>query len=119
MSDIALDPLCSGSLRSRVEGCDTYDSKTERDLCTMNLMNCTDRPSQQPQKEMSACELCGYNNNCNHFPTVGLRDECLRKYCDSTGNCDNTFPEKTSPPTNVSAARLSLIEAYQNPFSYS
>jgi hypothetical protein len=112
-SSIILDPLCSGSVRSRIEGCDTYNTKTERDRCTMSLMGCTDRPATKP-KEYSACELCGVNNDCHLQPTVGLRDECLKRYCDSTGNCNGTFPDKTLSPT--ATQHFSLMEAYSNPF---
>lgn len=115
MNDVPLDPLCSGSVRSRVEGCDTHDTKEERARCTMSLMQCTDRP-YQPPVEYSACQLCGLNNGCNKFPTVGLRDQCLKSNCDSTGNCDGTFPDATPAPGVVSAARVSLKEAYKNPF---
>lgn len=111
------DPLCSGSVRSRIEGCDMYPTKKERDLCTDKLqLGCTDRPYKKPV-ELTPCQLCGVNNGCDKFQTVGLRDECLKKNCDSTGNCSGTFPDVTAAPsTNTSMARLSLLEAYKNPF---
>lgn len=106
-----LDPLCSGSVRSRIEGCDTYPTKSSRDQCTMSLMNCTDRPAPQPI-EYSPCQLCGVNNDCDKLPTLGLRDECLQKNCDTTGNCSGTFPDKT-----FTTLHSSLSKAYTNPFS--
>lgn len=104
MNNPELDPLCSGSIKSRIEGCDLYDTKQKRDQCTMSLMGCTDRPAQKP-REYSDCELCGINNNCNHYTTMELRNECLEKNCDSTGKCAGTF--QNHPP---------LKEAYSNPF---